>query len=45
MYINFTHLPHNYHPLVWVGGGGHEIYNHLSPSSTDATYEIWNKVN
>ena len=30
-------LPQNYLPL----GGGHEIYNFLSPYHTDATYEIW----
>ena len=24
---------------LWVGG--HEIYNFLSPSPTDATYQIW----
>ena len=23
------------------GGGGHEIYNFLSPYPTDGTYQIW----
>ena len=32
-------LPQNYLPL-WVGGG-HEIYNFLSPYHTDATHQIW----
>ena len=30
-------LPQNY----LLGGGGHEIYNFLSPYHTDATYQIW----
>ena len=31
--------PKNYFPLG--SGGGHEIYNFLSPYPTDATYLIW----
>ena len=31
-------FPQNYLPL---GVGGHEIYNFLSPYSTDATHQIW----
>ena len=38
-YINLHFLPSNYLPLEW--GGGHEIYNFLSPYPTDVTYQIW----
>ena len=36
--INFTLFTPKLPPLV---GGGHEIYNFLSPSPTDATYQMW----
>ena len=36
-YINFTLFTPKLPPL---GGGGHDIYNFLSPYSTDATYQI-----
>ena len=37
-YINFTFFTPKLPPL---GGGGHEIYNVLSPYHADATYQIW----
>ena len=37
-YINFTLFTPELPPLV---GGGHEIYNFLSPYPTDTTYQIW----
>ena len=37
-YINFTLLTSKLPP---PGGGGHEIYNFLSPYPKDATYKIW----
>ena len=38
------HKFYTFYPQItspWDGGGGHEIYNFLSPDPTDATYQIW----
>ena len=32
---------HFYPNITSPLGGGHEIYNFLSPYPTDATYQIW----
>ena len=37
-YINFARFTLK---LPSLAGGGHEIYNFLSPYPTDATYQIW----
>ena len=42
IHINFTHFTPKLPPLGV--GGGHEIYNFLSPYPTDATYQIWSRL-
>ena len=33
-----------YTKITSLSGGGHEIYNDLSPHPTDAPYQIWSRL-